>query len=140
MIVCFLANRRTYTQVFEECLPVIKTVCTVPQTHGQNVPDRELATVSFNWISYTSGTNTYYVLNTLYNGTTTEVTSFSGPKGNLDLAVGEDKFYSMDRKEKEIGYYNKRTNESVGSIASEKAASQIIKVEGKCVSERDHRP
>ena len=83
------------------------------------------------WISYTSQTDTYYMLKTLYNGTTTTVMSFPGPKVNVDLAVGDDYLYFMDSQEKEIQYFDRSNDSLLGSISIENSASQILTVKGK---------
>ncbi|XP_028413538.1 pro-epidermal growth factor-like, partial [Dendronephthya gigantea] len=68
------------------------------------------------WIDYISASSSFSLMKTYFNGSTSQIKLYSGVTSSVNVAIGEDYFYTMDSTRQSIDRFDRPTATFQGSF------------------------
>ncbi|XP_028416436.1 fibrillin-2-like [Dendronephthya gigantea] len=82
------------------------------------------------WIDYISATNSFSLMKTHFNGSTSQIKLYSGVTSSVNVAIGEDYFYTMDSTRQSIDRFDRPTATFQASFDLSDKPQEITVVQG----------
>ncbi|XP_028415958.1 protein crumbs-like [Dendronephthya gigantea] len=81
------------------------------------------------WIDYIDASDSYSLMKTYFNGSTSEVKFYPGTTSSVNVAIGKDNFYAMDSTRKRIDVFDRPTATFQDSFFLSDSPQEITVVE-----------
>ena len=85
------------------------------------------------WINYISASDSYSLMKTYFNGSTTQVKFYPGTTSSVNVATGKDGFYAMDSTRRRIDVFDRPTSTFQYSFSLIDSPQELTVVEGEYV-------
>ena len=83
------------------------------------------------WINYILANNSYILMKTFFNGSTSQVKLYPAPTSSVKIAIGEDNFYVMDVARARIDRFDRETSSWQHSFQLSDTPSELTVVDGE---------
>ena len=83
------------------------------------------------WIDYIETSDSYSLMKTYLNGSTSQVKHYPGTTSSVKIAIGEDDFYVMDSTRGRIDRFDRETSSLKYSFRLDDTPSELTVVKGK---------
>ena len=83
------------------------------------------------WINYILANDSYILMKTYFNGSTSQIKVYPAPTSSVKIAIGEDNFYVMDVTRARIDRFDRETSSWQHSFQLSDTPSELTVVEGK---------
>ena len=83
------------------------------------------------WVDYVSAGDSYFLMKTYFNGSTSQVKFYPGVTDSVNVAIGKDNFYAMDSTRRRIDVFDRSTATFINSFVLSDSPQEITVVEGK---------
>ena len=82
------------------------------------------------WVDYIGAGDSYFLMKTYFNGSTSQVKFYPGVTESVNVAIGEDNFYGMDSTRRRIDVFDRATATFQDSFFLSDSPKEITVVKG----------
>jgi hypothetical protein len=86
---------------------------------------------SIYWINFIPANGGFFLMKTLFNGSTSRVKYYPGPTSPVKIAIGKDDFYVMDSTRGRIDRFDRKNSTLENSFYVSDKPSELTVVQGK---------